>query len=168
MKAGEFVFLWLPGHAEKPFSVLSDNPMTLAVINLGQFTRELVQMTPGSEMFVRGPYGIAVNPPPSARIMLISGGTGLAAVYQIARDFDNTEIFFGARSVDRLYFMQQCESVCPTHIATDDGSAGFHGLVTDLLQKRLEDLSPEEQSDLVFYNCGPAVSYTHLTLPTIA
>ena len=42
------------------------------------------------------PHGIAVQPHEGAKIMAVAGGTGLAAVYQLARDFGNAEIFTGA------------------------------------------------------------------------
>ena len=41
------------------------------------------------------------------------------------------------------------------HVSTDDGSAGFHGRVTELLRERLEAMPPAERERLVFYNCGP-------------
>jgi dihydroorotate dehydrogenase (NAD+) catalytic subunit len=88
--------------------------------------------------------------------MAVAGGTGLAAVYQLARDFGNTEIFFGARSAERLYFLDESAKVSDLHIATDDGSRGHHGVITELLEQRLEALSSEEREGLVFYNCGPA------------
>lgn len=159
VKAGEFIFLWVPGLGEKPFSALTDDPFSLVVINLGQFTGALMDLAPGTEAYVRGPHGIAVTPPAGAKIMAVSGGTGLAAVYQIARDHgrkgDKAEIFFGARNAGRLYFIDECKAVAPTHIATDDGSAGFHGVVTELLRQRLEQMRRKELDKLVFYNCGP-------------
>jgi dihydroorotate dehydrogenase (NAD+) catalytic subunit len=87
--------------------------------------------------------------------MAVSGGTGLAAVYQLARDFGNAEIFVGARSSNRLYFRDECKACSTLHIATDDGSEGYHGLVTELLRARLQALSTTERESLVFYNCGP-------------
>ncbi len=155
IEAGEFIFLWIPGLGEKPFSALTDDPFSLAVIKLGQFTEKLVQLEPGTQAYVRGPHGIPVAPPSGAKIMAVCGGTGLAAVYQIARDFGNAEIFVGARSKDRLYFLDQCREVSKLHVATDDGSEGYHGLVTELLRRRLEAMSPAQRENLVFYNCGP-------------
>jgi dihydroorotate dehydrogenase (NAD+) catalytic subunit len=76
-------------------------------------------------------------------------------VYQIARDFGNAEIFAGARSADRLYWLKECAAVAELHVATDDGSAGYHGRVTELLRERLAAMSAEERAQLVFYNCGP-------------
>lgn len=156
VKAGEFVFLWVPGLGEKPFSALLDDPFKLVVIKVGEFTDALTRLEPGTEAYVRGPYGIPVSPPPGGRLMAVAGGTGLAAVYQIARDFGNAEIFVGARSAERLYFLRECEAVSQLHIATDDGSHGHRGLVTELLELRLQEFSQSELDELVFYNCGPA------------
>ena len=156
IKAGQFVFLWIPGLGEKPFSALTDDPFQLAVINLGEFTEALMHIEPGVEAYVRGPYGTAVSPEKGARICAVAGGTGLAAVWQIARDFGNTEIFFGARSKDRLYFIDETEAVSDLSIATDDGSFGHQGVITELLRQRLSELSEEQLENLTFYNCGPA------------
>lgn len=155
VEAGQFIFLWIPGLGEKPFSALTDDPFSLVVIDLGQFTRACMELEPGVEAYVRGPHGNAVTPPDNARIMCVAGGTGLAAVYQIARDHGNAEIFMGARSAERLYFMEECAEISDLHIATDDGSRGYHGVVTELLDQRLGELSETELENLVFYNCGP-------------
>lgn len=165
IKAGEFVFLWIPELGEKPFSALTDDPFALVVINLGEFTATLMDLEPGTQAYVRGPHGIATDTPANAKVITVSGGTGLAAVYQVARDHvaqskvsastGNAEMFVGARSSDRLYFQQECSAFSELHIATDDGSAGYHGLVTELLRERLTQMTASELANLVFYNCGP-------------
>lgn len=155
IQAGEFIYLWIPGLGEKPFSALVDTPFTLVVIDVGQFTHALMDLPPGTEAYVRGPHGVPVAPPEDAHIMAVAGGTGLAAVYQIARDFGNSEFFIGARSEDRLYFLDECAEVAELHVATDDGSRGYHGRVTEMLRERLAGMSEAELAKLVFYNCGP-------------
>lgn len=155
VQAGEFVFLWIPGLGEKPFSALTDDPFSLVVINVGIFTDALIKLEPGTEAYVRGPHGVAVKPPRDAKIMAVAGGTGLAAVYQIARDFGNAEVFVGARTAQRLYFIDECAACSTLHIATDDGSRGYHGFVTELLRERLKALPRKELGNLYFYNCGP-------------
>ncbi len=155
IKAGEFVFLWIPGLGEKPFSVLTDDPFSLVVVDLGQFTRQLLQLEPGTQSYVRGAYGQPADPPAGSGIIAVAGGTGLAAVYQLARDRGNAEIFMGARTAERLYFVDECEACATVHVATDDGSRGFHGVVTELLNQHLATLSEEELANTIFYNCGP-------------
>lgn len=156
IQAGEFVFLWVPGVGEKPFSALTDDPFSLAVIDVGLFTHALMDLKVGTEVYVRGPHGIPAQPPEQAKIIAVAGGTGLAAVYQLARDFGNAEIFTGARTANRHYFLEACKKIAKVHIATDDGSVGFKGFVTDMLREQLEKMSQQELDNLVFYNCGPA------------
>ena len=155
IQAGEFIFLWIPGLGEKPFSALTDDPFSLVVIDVGHFTHALMELPPGSVAYVRGPHGIPVAPAEGAKIMAVAGGTGLAAVYQLARDFGNAEVFTGARTAERLYYLDECRQVAKVHVATDDGSAGFHGVVTELLRERLQAMSEQEREKLLFYNCGP-------------
>ena len=156
IQAGEFVFLWVPGLGEKPFSALADDPFQLAVIDVGTFTHELMDLAVGTQVYVRGPHGIAATPPEDAKIMAVAGGTGLAAVYQLARDFGNAEVFTGARTAERLYYLEECQKIAQVHVATDDGSQGYKGVVTELLRSRLQEMSEAELDKLVFYNCGPA------------
>jgi len=156
VRGGEFVYAWIPGLGEKPFSALTDDPFSLVVIDVGIFTHDLLQLQPGTTVHVRGPHGVAVSPPAGSKIVAVAGGTGLAAVYQIARDFGNAEVFLGARTAERLYFKDECAAVASTHIATDDGSEGYHGVVTALLDDWLAGLDEPALTELVFYNCGPA------------
>ena len=156
IQAGEFVHTWIPELGEKPFSALTDDPFALVVIDVGEFTNRLLGLEPGAIVYVRGPHGNKVEPPDNARIVAVAGGTGLAAVYQIARDCGRAEVFLGARSSDRLYFKEECAAIASTHIATDDGSEGYHGLVTELLDHWLTEQPESELEKLVFYNCGPA------------
>ncbi len=155
IEAGEFIFLWIPGVGEKPFSALTDDPFALVVIDVGEFTHQLMSLPPGTQAYVRGPHGIPARPPQGSKIVAVAGGTGLAAVYQLARDFGDADVFVGARTAERLYFKDECAACARLHVATDDGSEGFHGLVTELLDRHLAGLQPEELEQLVFYNCGP-------------
>ena len=155
IKAGEFVFLWVPGVGEKPFSVLCDRPLQLVAINVGEFTEALIDLEPGQETYLRGPYGQAVVSLPHQKVIAVAGGTGLAAVYQIARDHPDSEVFTGARTAERLYYLNECRDIANVHVATDDGSEGFSGRVTELLEDYLKTLTAADLKALVFYNCGP-------------
>ena len=152
VKPGQFFFVWIPGKGEKPFSVLDDNPLTLAVHNIGCFTKELVALTEGTEVFFRGPYGNEAVVCDDDKVIVVGGGTGVASVYQIARDYKNTEFFFGARDKDHLYYVDKIKEASKLFISTNDGSVGTKGFVTEILKTRLEELKGEK---LVFFNCGP-------------
>jgi len=166
IEAGEFIFLWVPGLGEKPFSALTDDPFSLVVINLGEFTQKLIELPTGTEAYVRGPHGQPAAPPADAHVIAVAGGTGLAAVYQLARDHvapkegkgkgkGKADIFIGARSADRLYFLDECAKSAELHIATDDGSLGHEGVITELLDQHLAGMPKAQLEKLAFYNCGP-------------
>jgi len=166
IKAGEFIFIWIPGKGEKPFSVLDNNPLKLAIQERGCFTKELVKLELGTECYIRGPYGTSINPKEHGfknkkKVILVAGGSGLAAVYQFAKDFSKdyeVEIFFGARSKQHLYFTEECKLHGNLHISTNDGSFGNKGFVTDSLNKWLKDNEEiNKEYDLLFFNCGPEV-----------
>jgi len=58
IRAGEYVFVWVPGVGEKPFSCLTHDPVRLAVINVGPFTDHCYQLSPGDTVYLRGPHGV--------------------------------------------------------------------------------------------------------------
>lgn len=155
VRAGEFVFLWIPGVGEKPFSALTDDPFSLVVIDVGQFTGALMKLAPGTRAYVRGPHGQPARPPEGAEIVAVAGGTGLAAVYQLLRDEGGGTLFLGARTAERLYYVDEARAMADVHVATDDGSEGYHGRVTELLDRHLAGRRPEAFDNVVFYNCGP-------------
>ncbi|MEL0137419.1 MAG: hypothetical protein VW806_08105 [Halieaceae bacterium] len=134
--------------------------MRLAVINVGKFTQRCCNLQVGDDVYLRGPHGVAVTPPDDAHIVCVAGGPGLAAVDQIAEDFGSAaqpvDIFVGARTANRLYFRDACDQVGRVTIATDDGSAGFTGRVSDALASFLSEQTADALSRMVFYNCGPA------------
>ena len=125
---------------EKPFSVLDDKPLTLAVRRRGCFTEHLIDLERGANVYVRGPYGVPVQREDFSQIVLVSGGCGLAALYQMARDFHNAEVFLGAKTQEDLFYLEKVRQCAKVHVATEDGSLGYKGLVTELLQQQLQEL----------------------------
>ncbi len=150
---GQFVFIWLPGIGEKPFSVLDDRPLTLSIQRRGCFSEKLCQLDPGAQVYVRGPYGIPVYPQEQQKSMLVCGGCGLAALYHLAKTVSDVEIFMGAKDAQHLFYVEEARQVANVHIATEDGSVGRKGLVTELLNQQLQ--MQDSKEDLVFFNCGP-------------
>jgi dihydroorotate dehydrogenase (NAD+) catalytic subunit len=74
-------------------------------------------------------------------------------VYPIAKEIENCDLFIGVKSAEYLFYLEKAREIATVHIATDDGSQGYHGVVTDLLKQRLQE-QPYE-TPVVFYNCGP-------------
>ncbi len=143
----------------RPFSIcgLSDRGRILILYKVvGRGTRILSGLQPGDSVRVMGPLGRGFDVAPGAGpAVLVAGGMGIAPLLFLARVLAETgERFrflagFRGRSdlvpPDRLP-----ETGAPMELATDDGSAGHHGPVTDLLRPLLE-----ESPGVRVFACGP-------------
>lgn len=149
-KPGQFVFAWLPGIGEKPFSVMDDDPLTLGVLERGEFTRQFNQLQNGDYFYVRGPYGQGVSVPKDSDVVLVGGGCGIAGLYLLAKRFSersNVTTLLAAKDRDHIPYIEEFERYGKVEIATEDGSLGRRGIVTDLMT----DL----KQGSYFFNCGP-------------
>ncbi len=149
---GQFVFAWIPGVGEKPFSVMDDAPLTLGILGRGEFTRAINSLEPGDSFYYRGPYGKGVDIPNNVYVTLVGGGCGIAGLYLPAKKLsENHQIFtfLGAKDREHLLYLEQFKRFGSVHVATEDGSLGTRGLITDLFEGR--EFPPETY----FLNCGP-------------
>lgn len=119
----------------------------------GRGTAWLSQRKPGDELTVFGPLGRGYElADDTQNVLLVAGGLGVAAVIALADEAvaagRNVTLLQGARRAELLF----PHDLLPTDVeavsATDDGSAGHHGLVTELLAQHLS------WADQVFA-CGP-------------
>ena len=79
-----------------------------------------------------------------ARYIFIAGGVGTAPVYPQAKWLHKrgvaVDVIIGARTKDMLIYTKEIGSVCDhLFLCTDDGSEGFHGLVTARLEKLVSE-----------------------------
>ena len=151
--AGKFFFLTIPGVGEKPFAVFASSEKSVVVRIVGDFTRHLSQVSVGSEILLRGPYGCGIPEFADFTIVHVGGGTGIASLLEIAYKYrqGNRQIFLlGARTRQHLVETERFAELGAVHVATDDGSAGHHGYIPDLLRNCLQ---PTAQT--IFINCGP-------------
>ena len=69
-------------------------------------------------------------------ILFVAGGVGTAPVYPQAKWLHEqgvtADVIIGARNKDLFTYVEPMQKVANVHLCTDDGSAGFHGLVTAL------------------------------------
>jgi dihydroorotate dehydrogenase (NAD+) catalytic subunit len=147
---GQFLFLWLPGVGEKPFSLASRNPVTVLVKNVGRVSAALASLEEGSNILVKGPYGNGYTP--SSSVCLVGGGSGVAPLHFIASEFRGRAkvAFIGGKNISELpIYDDLCDHV-DVRVATEDGSLGAKGLVTDIL-----DIGGYAGKE--FFNCGPEV-----------
>ncbi|MHC4562852.1 MAG: ferredoxin reductase domain-containing protein, partial [Planctomycetota bacterium] len=143
----------------------------------GVGTRWLADVQPGQQLSVLGPLGnsFAIHrDKPEA--VLVGGGVGIPPLLYLAEALSaagkQTTAFVGARTINRLPLQlipgnAPCADGSPspcaaelaalgvdTAIATDDGSGGLSGVVTETLDKWLKAQDP---SKLVIYSCGPEI-----------
>ncbi len=122
--------------------------------DVGPGTRRLCELHEGDGLWALGPLGNGFTPPaPRRRAILVGGGVGIAplAILQDALEADaevDVTVMLGFRDGARAHGAALLHGA---HVATDDGSVGHHGLLTELLSKELYRDSRAE-----VYACGPA------------
>jgi dihydroorotate dehydrogenase electron transfer subunit len=166
-RAGQFYMLaaaerWGGGADERPFlprafSVLRAHPgeatrLDFMLEAVGPGTERLCELTPGDGLLITGPLGIGFRAPPSGRRALLCGGGVGTAPLAIWQD---ELLAAGEPAPALLGFRDAAHAPGATllqnaRVATDDGSHGHHGLVTDLLADELDG-----DNAVVVYACGP-------------
>ncbi len=152
---GQFVMLWLPEIDEKPFAVARPVPLTVTVCRVGPFSTALHGLEVGDRVGWRGPYGTGYRLHEDRRALLVAGGYGAAPLYFLATQAVaqeiSTSVAVGARrALDLLYLDRFEELGVELMVATDDGSAGERGYVTEIVARALvTDVPP------AIYACGP-------------
>ncbi len=163
---GQFVMLWLPGVDEKPISIAAPDPLTLTVARVGPFSIALHGCRAGDDLGWRGPFGHPFALDPDRPAVLVGGGYGSAPLHFLASRAlsgglppDQLVVVVGARRQDYLTFIDRFRALgVEPIIATDDGSVGHKGYVTDAMLHHL-DQSPNHQFPIsqspIIYACGP-------------
>ena len=150
-KPGQFIFAWLPGTGEKPFSVFDDEPLTLLVQKRGCFTTELSKLKKGGFIHIRGPYGNSLKI--DKKTLLVGGGCGMAALFLFAKKNKKTIAVLGAKDKNHLAYIEKFKSACEKlFLFTENGELGYKGSVTDKLEEIMEKTRPE-----YCINCGPEI-----------
>lgn len=149
---GQFVFAWIPGVGEKPFSIMDDNPLTLGVLSRGHFTRRFNSLKKGDEFYIRGPHGQGVEVPSDSNVVLVGGGCGIAGLYLLAKrlsEKNKVVSLLGAKDREHLPYVERFSRFGDVRVVTEDESLGRKGMISDLLRV----LKITEGS--YFFNCGP-------------
>jgi NAD(P)H-flavin reductase len=171
-RPGQFYMLaaqkqWGGGAGERPFlarafSVLRARPGIEATLELdflledvGPGTARLCDAAAGDRLWLTGPLGRGFEAPAAgAAAVLVGGGVGIAplAIWQDELTSRSTEVvaLLGFRDAEHAAAEALLSDVA---VATDDGSVGHHGLVTELLDTILER-GPTIAAATV-YACGP-------------
>jgi len=125
---------------------------------VGRGTELIAAVRPGSQLAVFGPLGRGYRLKEEAGAVVVGGGLGIAPLLFLAEEirrkkpaYSADSLLLGARRHDELAPLLGDFAACGLQLqtATDDGSLGHHGLITDLLG----ELRIPEGS--VVYTCGP-------------
>ena len=166
-KPGQFLMVHLEMETRdpllgRPFSIHRiENKDRLSILykRVGKGTFHLSTLKPGDSISVVGPLGNGFPMINSRqKTLLIGGGMGVAPLFFLAQSMknfqkDNSKIFIGYSTSDEIVLSDELEDLGITiSFATEDGSLGVKGPVTDLLDRYLnQGLSSGE----TIYACGP-------------
>ncbi|MBI5562086.1 MAG: dihydroorotate dehydrogenase electron transfer subunit [Deltaproteobacteria bacterium] len=158
VRPGQFVMLRVSDGLDpllrRPFGIYRVMPgqrgVELLYQVVGKGTRILAAKRPGESLGVLGPLGNGFpKPGKGKKIIMAAGGMGIVPLYPLINELKDGLLLFGARGKAGTKVIKDFKKLkCRIRIATEDGSAGQAGLVTDLLR---EEVTP----DAVVYACGP-------------
>lgn len=147
---GQFVMVWIRGVDEIPMALSYDNAIT--VQKVGPATSALFKLEKGDSIGIRGPFGKGFKVI-GDNALLIAGGVGSAPLSPFAEILKSSgakvTTLLGARTKEELVFRERFEASGKVIVATDDGSFGKKGFVTQLLD--------EQQDYDQIYCCGPEI-----------
>ena len=158
-EAGQFVHIRCAGFSlRRPISIcgVDREKGTLRIVFevRGEGTSALSQIPEGGMMDLLGPlgHGFALLAP-EKKAVVVGGGIGVPPLLETIRQYgENGTAFLGFRSAGAVILEDDFRAAgAATHIATDDGSYGHKGFVTELLARHLEAETPD-----ILYTCGPA------------
>jgi ferredoxin--NADP+ reductase len=157
-KAGQFVILKMDEKGERiPLTIVDSDAAagTLTIIFqvVGKSTAALAKMRTGESISdLQGPLGNPTEIENYGRVVCIGGGVGVGVVYPLAAALkkagNHVTSIIGARCKSLLILEDQMKKVSDKLVvATDDGSYGFHGFVSAVLQNMID---AGEKIDRVF------------------
>ena len=144
-KPGQFVVLRINEEGERiPLTIADADPqagvITLIFQEVGTSTAKLGKLKAGDSISdLIGPLGVPTHVEKFGTVVCVGGGIGIAPVYPIAKamqEAGNTVLsIIGARTKDLLILEEELAKVSNVlKVSTDDGSYGYHGFVSDVLQ----------------------------------
>lgn len=145
---GQFIIIRVDEMGERVPLTIADydrEAQTVTIIYqiVGKSTKALSQKNIGDEVldFV-GPLGKATELKAHNRVLGIAGGVGAAPLYpqikQLAQMGVKVDIIIGGRSEEYIILEDEFNNICENvYLATNDGSKGVQGFVTDVLKDLL-------------------------------
>ncbi|CAB1255558.1 Dihydroorotate dehydrogenase B (NAD(+)), electron transfer subunit [Ruminococcaceae bacterium BL-6] len=155
VRPGQFVHVLVPGKTlRRPISVCDFDAETgiirLVVQIRGEGTEILSKKRIGDTLDLIAPLGRGFDLGDTGRkALFVGGGIGTPPLLAAAKPFgENATVLLGFRNQDSIILARDFALAgCRVFVATDDGSMGYHGPVTDLMK-------PEDGQ--IVFACGPA------------
>jgi dihydroorotate dehydrogenase electron transfer subunit len=125
---------------------------------VGKGTEILTEKKPGEHLDILGPLGKGFSIFNNRYPILVGGGVGIAPLLFLAEQLSTVNrqlstVLIGANTKKEILSEKEFAKLsCSVKIATEDGSAGFKGKVTDLLKHLLSTINYELST---IYACGP-------------
>ena len=156
---GQFYMLasaerWGGGDHERPYlgravsvmAVADDGSIEFLLHDVGPGTKRLCELAPGEGLLIVGPLGNGFTAPSvGTDLLLVGGGIGIAPLVGLQQTWGGRALL-GFRDA---HHAKAVELFTDPILATDDGSTGHAGPVTDLLEAELET------RPTTIYACGP-------------
>lgn len=143
---------------KRPFSIFrhEDNSLSFLYRIRGKGTLSLSHLKSGDIINAIGPLGSSY-PEPHGDFIALAGGIGIASLLPLMEKFkERAYLFYGARNKEELVMLNEAKVLSKeVFIATDNGSEGQKGLVTELLRYFLNSKLRTQNSKLI-YACGPS------------
>ncbi len=175
---GQFLIVRATENGERIPLTISDydkeaGTVTIVTQQIGASSSEIISFEEG-EAFedVVGPLGVPsdfveMTPEELAgkKYIFIAGGVGTAPVYPQVKWLHErgvaVDVIVGAKTKDLVIYKEEMEAVCDNlYLCTDDGSAGFKGLVTAMLEKLVGEGKEYNQAVAI----GPMIMMKFATL----
>ncbi|SER04758.1 dihydroorotate dehydrogenase electron transfer subunit [Gracilibacillus ureilyticus] len=159
LKPGQFVHIALPGHMlRRPVSIANVDPeaetFTMIFKIFGEGTRHLSKYQAGDKLDVILPCGThyPIENLKLEHALLVGGGIGVPPLYYLGKQLKDKGVkvtsVLGFQSASQVFYEEKFQQLGDTFIATNDGSYGQKGFVTDIIS---ELGSPFDY----YFSCGP-------------
>lgn len=164
-KPGQFIQILTADSHEpllpRPFSFLDADSKSFSFLYqvVGKGTEILSNAAKGQMLWITGPLGQGWNLESPDKRLLVGGGVGIPPLFHLAKELvkrkfprQNIQVLLGARHKALLLCEKDFKRLgVSLHVATDDGSKGHRGLVTQLLDAALR----RDKRRTLIHSCGP-------------
>ncbi|AVP36857.1 dihydroorotate dehydrogenase electron transfer subunit [Staphylococcus felis] len=139
----------------------SEKSFTMLFRAEGAGTEKIAALSKGDEIDILAPLGNGFPVDKAQKkALLVGGGIGVPPLYELSKQLTKRGIevvhVLGFRSKKDVFYQEQFEALGQTYIATEDGSLGEKGFVTNVIDQLPVDYD-------IYYTCGPKPMLKALT-----